>query len=284
MSRGTKLLPPLQVGAPVAIQDQSGNTPRRWSKTGKVLESLGHDSYLVKVDGAGRTTKRNRQFLKLITPYATDVENPVTPWAPVNTAPTVDQVDPVDIPVPGLELPDMPDSGFSPVATAPLPPTAPVVPVPQTTANHAPVHDPGHDQATHTPAQAPARHTPYAVPVQPHHQLPLPPHAVQLTPPPPGVNHYETLRKIEAEARRQVEASRTLSAYLASMTNSALSSSVWGGINSYQPEVSPNPTHQLYQPGVFPNPTYQPMFSGQPAWALPNQLYQYGAGGQLYQQ
>ena len=54
------------------------------------------------------------------------------------------------------------------------------------------------------------------------------PHAIQLTPPPPGVNHYETLRRIETEARRQVEASRTLSAYLASMTNSALSSS-WGG-------------------------------------------------------
>ena len=102
MTKGTKLLPPLQVGAPVAIQDQSGNTPRRWSKTGRVLESVGHDSFLVKVDGAGRTTKRNRQFLKLSVPFTTDVDDPVTPWAPVNAGPTVDHVDPVDVSVPEL--------------------------------------------------------------------------------------------------------------------------------------------------------------------------------------
>ena len=46
-------------------------------------------------------------------------------------------------------------------------------------------------------------------------------------------------------ARRQVGASSTLSAYLSFMTNTALSSSVGGGINSYQPEVSPYPTYQL---------------------------------------
>ena len=122
MSRGTKLLPFLQVGTPLAIQDQYGNTPKRWSKTGKVLESFSHDSG-VKLDGAGRTTKRNRQFLKQISPYVTDVDNPVTPWAPVNSAPTVDHINPVDAPV--LEFPDIMPSGFAPVATAPLPPLAP---------------------------------------------------------------------------------------------------------------------------------------------------------------
>ena len=91
------------------------------------------------------------------------------------------------------------------------------------------------------------------------------------TPPPPGVSHYETLRRIEAEARKQVEASRTLSAYLASMTNTALASSVEGGINGYQPMAFPNPT---YQPTALPNPTYQLHYHGQPTWVLPDHMYQ----------
>ena len=93
-----------------------------------MLESLSHDTYLVKVDVAGRTSKRNRQFLKQISPYATDMDNPVTPWAPVNTATTVDHIDPVETPV--LEFPDIMPSGFAPVATAPLPLIAPTMPTP----------------------------------------------------------------------------------------------------------------------------------------------------------
>ena len=99
MTRGTKLLPPLKDGDLVAIQDQSGNSPRRWSKTGKVLESMGHDSYMVKVDGTNRTTKRNRQFLRVIVPYTPDLDNPAAPaWAPVTTGPTIDHVDLIDKP------------------------------------------------------------------------------------------------------------------------------------------------------------------------------------------
>ena len=56
LSKGSKQLTPLREGHFVSIQDQTGHTPRRWSKTGKVLESLGHDSYLIKVDGAKRST------------------------------------------------------------------------------------------------------------------------------------------------------------------------------------------------------------------------------------
>ena len=44
LTKGSKQLSHLKVGDRVAIQDQSSNTPRRWSKTGMVLESLGHDS------------------------------------------------------------------------------------------------------------------------------------------------------------------------------------------------------------------------------------------------
>ena len=77
LARGSKALPPLHSGQHVAIQDQTGNTPRRWSKTGMILEALPHSSYLVKVNGSNRVTKRNRQFLRLITPF--HLSNPSSP-------------------------------------------------------------------------------------------------------------------------------------------------------------------------------------------------------------
>ena len=48
------------------IQNQRGNNPRRRNKSGKVVEKLDHDQYLIKVDGGGRITRRNRRFLKKI--------------------------------------------------------------------------------------------------------------------------------------------------------------------------------------------------------------------------
>ena len=72
LQRGTKQLKALKVGDLVSIQDQTGNTPKRWSKTGKVIECLEHDSYLVKVDGSNKVTKRNRQFLRRLEPFKVD--------------------------------------------------------------------------------------------------------------------------------------------------------------------------------------------------------------------
>ena len=53
----------------VYIQEQFGNTPRKWSKSGTVVENAGHDSYLVKIDGSGKLTRRNRQFLRKFVPF-----------------------------------------------------------------------------------------------------------------------------------------------------------------------------------------------------------------------
>ena len=58
------------------IQDQTGNTPKRWSKTGNILEGLGYDSYHVKVDGSNRLTKQNRQFLHCYKPFQVDNDSP----------------------------------------------------------------------------------------------------------------------------------------------------------------------------------------------------------------
>ena len=63
-------LPALSIGDSVYIQDQTGQTPTRWSKSGVVIECLPFHSYLVKVDGSRHVTKRNRKFLKKFVPFS----------------------------------------------------------------------------------------------------------------------------------------------------------------------------------------------------------------------
>ena len=53
------------------MQNQTGKSPRAWDKTGKVLEVLDYNSYLVKIDGSRHVTKRNRRFLRKIIPFRT---------------------------------------------------------------------------------------------------------------------------------------------------------------------------------------------------------------------
>ena len=67
-SEHTRHLPPLKVGDLVRIQNQVGNFPKKWDKTGQVVEVKQHSQYVVKVDGSGRATLRNRRFLRLYTP------------------------------------------------------------------------------------------------------------------------------------------------------------------------------------------------------------------------
>ena len=74
LSEGTRNLPSLDIGDLVQIQNQRGNTPRRWNKSGKIVEKLDFDQYLVKVDGSGRLTRRNRRFLKKIISTLADKE------------------------------------------------------------------------------------------------------------------------------------------------------------------------------------------------------------------
>ena len=64
----TKLLPPLKVGDLVRIQNQIGHHPTKWDKTGVVIEVHQFDQYIVRVDGSGRVTLRNRKFLRRYVP------------------------------------------------------------------------------------------------------------------------------------------------------------------------------------------------------------------------
>jgi hypothetical protein len=65
----TKTLKPLRVGATVQVQNQMGKRPNKWDKSGKIVEILEFDKYVVRMDGSGNTTLRNRRFLRPVTPY-----------------------------------------------------------------------------------------------------------------------------------------------------------------------------------------------------------------------
>ena len=63
------------------IQNQVGNHPSRWDITGRVVEVKDYDQYVVRVDGSGRLTMRNRRFLRRLTPYSHEMMRPVEPAA-----------------------------------------------------------------------------------------------------------------------------------------------------------------------------------------------------------
>ena len=69
IEKSAKNLGVLDIGNHVYIQNQHGNSPKLWTKSGVIVEKCGFDSYLVKIDGSGVLTRRNRQFLRKFTPF-----------------------------------------------------------------------------------------------------------------------------------------------------------------------------------------------------------------------
>ena len=61
-------LPPLKTGDKCFVQNQNGNYPRKWDRSGIVVQVLPHDKYRIKIDGSGRMTERNRKFLRRFKP------------------------------------------------------------------------------------------------------------------------------------------------------------------------------------------------------------------------
>ena len=57
-------LPELSVGNRVFVQNHSGPHHNKWDKSGVIVECKNFDQYLVKIDGSGRVTLRNRRFLR----------------------------------------------------------------------------------------------------------------------------------------------------------------------------------------------------------------------------
>ena len=102
-SEHTRDLPPLSLGQRVLVQNQhgAGKTAQRWDRSGTVIEDLGHNKYRIRVDGSGRVTDRNRQFLRKfssVTPTEPGPSPTSQPSPPVSvtTAPNL----PADIPEP----------------------------------------------------------------------------------------------------------------------------------------------------------------------------------------
>ena len=50
----TRFLPPLSVGDHVRIQNQVGNHPNKWDKTGHVIEVCQYHQYVIQIDGPFR--------------------------------------------------------------------------------------------------------------------------------------------------------------------------------------------------------------------------------------
>ena len=68
LSEHAKPLPGLQCGDHVMVQNQTGQFPTKWSKSGVVVEVKDHHQYVVKIDGSGRLILRNRKFLRRFQP------------------------------------------------------------------------------------------------------------------------------------------------------------------------------------------------------------------------
>ena len=66
LAQYTKTQKTIPVGDTVAVQNQTGRFTKKWDKTGTVVENQDFDKVLVKLDGSGRLTTRNRQFVKRI--------------------------------------------------------------------------------------------------------------------------------------------------------------------------------------------------------------------------
>lgn len=73
------------------IQNQNGNHPQKWDRIGTIVEVLNFDQYVVKVDGSGRITKRNRRFLRVMPtqPVTSEHTPPVSPATTILRSPTL---------------------------------------------------------------------------------------------------------------------------------------------------------------------------------------------------
>ena len=82
LDRNTRKLAPLFIGDSVRIQNQSGNHPNKWDKTGIVIQIGDNDQYTVRVDGSRRLSLRNRSFLKKFQSFAVRAEGEVASIPP----------------------------------------------------------------------------------------------------------------------------------------------------------------------------------------------------------
>ena len=122
LSEHTRRLPPLKVGDHVRVQNQIGRHPKKWDKTGLIIEVRQFDQYVIRIDGSGRLTTRNRKFLRKFTPVHDlpqsrtidiDTEPPTKPHNVITTPATPCPKD--------TQLPPPPDTPLLPPLILPTP-------------------------------------------------------------------------------------------------------------------------------------------------------------------
>ena len=186
----TKRLPPLVVGDMVRVQNQTGPYPNKWDRTGSVVEVRQHDQYVVKIDGSGRITLRNRRFLRKFSP----VHNVLPPPRSISD----DLVTRILVPAPIMSprLPDLNCDPGLPVAQTVSPPPPVLIPV------SPPRH--GAPPTLATPA-APGRGTPrramlWASPPAPMDPGAAPPPGPDMSHPAPGTGLRRSTRTASVPA------------------------------------------------------------------------------------
>ena len=160
-SEHTKRLPPLVTGDQVCIQNQTGPHPKKWDKTGTVIEVRQFDQYVIRVDGSGRITTRNRKFLRKYAPVYKFKPTPrrqIIDDYPLQTAqafpPAVDN--PSDVPQPNNnETPPASSDGPPVIEAVPDPPPQPDDETKDDASNPGDDSDPEHE--VDTPVAIPSR-------------------------------------------------------------------------------------------------------------------------------
>lgn len=115
LTEHTHKLLPLKIGDHVYIQNQTGNHPLKWDKSGVIVEVKQFDQYLVKVDGSNRISLRNRKFLRKFTPYSQPMQNspplpdpPIPPLVPSSSPPIDNPHSPPPVKHPELNMTNVP--------------------------------------------------------------------------------------------------------------------------------------------------------------------------------
>ena len=78
LNEHAQLLTPLKVWDKVFIQNQIGNSPTKWHRTGTVVEVASPDQYIIKLNGSRRLTKCVRMFLRVFKPTYMTTESAPT--------------------------------------------------------------------------------------------------------------------------------------------------------------------------------------------------------------
>ena len=77
----SRSLPPLQIGDRCLIQNQHGRYPKKWERSGVVVQILPFNQYKLRVDGSQHITRRNRKFVRRLKTTSTAIQRaPLNEW------------------------------------------------------------------------------------------------------------------------------------------------------------------------------------------------------------